>query len=612
MQPVGQLDALRVLDIHTVATKFSLGSHASQEALLVDHPPRVVVGNLTGECLKYLTGTANLRAIYFSFAVDDEGLAQLAALRNLQIRTLVLRDVTAAGMSRLPYLRRLETLVIEGASVGSHGLQYLAYLPNLRWLQLRDVQAAEGGWQALGELPQLQKLSLAGSPIDDAGLKNLAGLKRLEKLSLRSGSVNDQNVVHLAGLTTLRELDLRDTLVTADALDKLKNLVHLEQLGFQSPLDDDAVRCLKDLPRLRQLLGPNNGFSEFYLTDAGVAEFAKLRVLRGMTVHDAIVGAELKGVDVRPGDGTITNVGLACLWDAPAIGSVTVSGREITDAGLRWGPQMSGWSSIRLISPRPLSEVITRTLDVGAGSATFGDRSLSLRAYGGIGPRSFTLSHSGLECQLEVLRHLPKIERLKLTEHLHQESTACDWDHLRFVPALQDFEMSTGLYIDAIGLSRLGEMENLRRLICNLSDNVTAEDFAPLGGLKNLGYLELHSVGLNADYMRVLGQLTNLQELRVFETAANVSEALGVEHLTELGRLKTLQLHRVTDEDMPSLGKIEGLTWISLKNHKISDEGFEHLKNLPALKYLAVDVGMTTERLEGLAARFPGVRVRTN
>ena len=93
MRSVAELSALKVLDIHQVNPKLTgarrtFGSDQVDGSNVRDLHRHVCSGNLASGCLQHLKEARNLRALHFTFAVDDDGLEHLAGFENLQIRTL--------------------------------------------------------------------------------------------------------------------------------------------------------------------------------------------------------------------------------------------------------------------------------------------------------------------------------------------------------------------------------------------------------------------------------------------------------------------------------------------------------------------------------------------
>ncbi|MHB8899397.1 MAG: leucine-rich repeat domain-containing protein [Thermoguttaceae bacterium] len=410
---------------------------------------------------------------------------------------------------------------------------------------------------------------------------------------------------YLARLSGLRTLDLRDTCVSAEALETLKDLAMLRELRFESPFDDEAIGCLRQMDRLLRLEGPVSHRPEFYLSDAGVAELAKLRCVSSATLYDAAAGAHLSGIDLTKDGEALSDAGLAPLWASKTLQSVRVHGRGITVASVPWDRRIS--QNVYLVTQRPLAEMIKESLD-RVSFVEIQSQRLKLQSLGGPGPQSLTVSYETDECPLEMLRYFSGIRRLEVRSH-HKQDGQCNWDNLRFVAGVEGFSMPLGLRegprLDSIGLRRIGDMTNLRTLTCRLSNDIAADDSAALRNLKSLQYLELECDALTPDFMRTLGQLTDLRQLQVTQSNVNRDEPLGLKYLVDLQRLRTLKLSGLADADMPFLARLRSLQSISVMDHQISDGGFGRLVGLTQLRYLGVGAGISPERLEAIGTLLP-------
>ena len=544
LRPVGRLRALEALDIHRVATRFVFGSRARDAKFSLGPLPRAIKGRLTAKCLPHLIDTPELRELFFSFPVDDEGLLYLGRCRHLRLKTLLLRDVTAVGMSQLPAFRDLETLVIEECDLSEEGLRNLAGLPNLF------------------------------------------------------------------------ELRLCGDAVSSDVLPQLKTLPRLSELTLDADFDDKAVSCLLEMKSLTQLRRSRGG-CRFYLTDAGLADLARLKVVRNADVFDAKAGAGLKGIDVGQRAGVITNEGLTQLWATQYLKNVTLTGEAITDIGPLPGSKTRRMDLFKLVSPRPLSELITHTLETGAKAVTFGPHTLTFRGHKTCYPVHLSFSYTGEAYPLEVLQYAPTVTEVFFAPDRERETAECNWDDLRFAPGLRWFKMSlhraSKLRIDPIGLRRLGEMKGLTQLTCQLSDEVTAEDLAVLGGLQELRQVVLTGSHFDSECLRPLGQLPELQELRIIQPQPQDRGALGVSQLSQLKKLQFIELHGATKEDMHALARITSLREVILKDHQISDEDLGVLTQLPQLQSLRPGGSMSRDRSRNLHKVFSSrVRISGN
>lgn len=138
---------------------------------------------------------------------------------ELAVRAAMPQDVLAQPMSSLTRL--------DAANLGIRRLRGIEQLSELRWLDLSRNPLL--GIAELGSNTKLIRLSLAHTAVST--LTGLAGLPDLEDLDL-SGS-NVVSVDAVAGLPALRSLDLGQCIVKQ--LDPLARLTKLESLTLGSP-----------------------------------------------------------------------------------------------------------------------------------------------------------------------------------------------------------------------------------------------------------------------------------------------------------------------------------------------------------------------------------------
>lgn len=82
-------------------------------------------------------------------------------------------------------------------SIGDDGIAELAGLKNLVELNLAYCQITDRGLQAVGQMEHLRTLSLPGTKVTDAGLSHLKGLKQLRVLHLMDTRVTNSAVNEL-------------------------------------------------------------------------------------------------------------------------------------------------------------------------------------------------------------------------------------------------------------------------------------------------------------------------------------------------------------------------------------------------------------------------------
>ena len=166
------------------------------------------------ELLACVTGLHHLRNLWLKvkFTDDDVGFLKslttlelldlsgtrlsdqrLTDLRNLvHLKHLMLprsRDITDAGLANLAALTELETLHLDGTGVRGEGLKHLQRMKKLKELYLENTRLDDNGLAIIGSLRSLTWLELAGTEVTDAGLPKLDGLSHLGWLGVRDTKV---------------------------------------------------------------------------------------------------------------------------------------------------------------------------------------------------------------------------------------------------------------------------------------------------------------------------------------------------------------------------------------------------------------------------------------
>jgi hypothetical protein len=207
---------------------------------------------LTEKGLRYLARMPQLCELTLGGQVSDRGLEALAQLRDLRVFKMFWQgNITDNGIANLRFCDQLEEVDLLGCNTGDRAIAALTGKPKLRRFQTGRNVSDDGlsllqqfpafkTWHA--EEPKYGLMSFSAEPtnllIDGPftrkGLNDLRGLDGLSGLSF------------FWHTSRLRGDDLQ-------CLDGLSNLVFL---GCQDKLcDDDAMRHIAALPKLRMLMG---------------------------------------------------------------------------------------------------------------------------------------------------------------------------------------------------------------------------------------------------------------------------------------------------------------------------------------------------------------------
>lgn len=266
---------------------------------------------LTDEGLQHLARMPQLRELIVGGQITDRGLEALSHLRELRVFQMTWQGkITDGGITNLTFCDQLEDVNLLGSNTGDGAIAALAGKPKLRrfstgrnvtdnGVALLQQFPAFKMWQ--GEEPVFGLMSfgaeptnlLLDGPFTGKGLSNLRGLDGLVGLSF------------FWHTSRLRGDDLQ-------SLDCLSNLVYL---GCQDELcDDDAMRHIGALPKLRMLMGQGA-----VATDAGFRALSRSKTIEYFWGREC---PNFKGP------------GFVALSKMPALKGLAVSCKFVDDASL--------------------------------------------------------------------------------------------------------------------------------------------------------------------------------------------------------------------------------------------------------------------------------------
>lgn len=285
---------------------------------------------LTDKGLQYLGRMPQLRELTMGGQITDRGLEALAHLRELRVfRMYWQAKITDQGIANLGFCDHLEEVDLLGCNTGDGAIAALGGKPNLRQFKTGRNVTDDGlallhqfpafkTWQ--GEEPEFGLMSfsieptnlLIDGPFTQKGLNSLRGLDGLAGLSF------------FWHTSRLRGDDLQD-------LEGLSNLVYL---GCQDHLcDDDAMRHIATLPKLRMLMGQGA-----VATDEGFKHFSRSQTI------EYFWGRECPN---------LTGPGFVSLSRMPALKGLAVSCKFVDDAALA---SLADFPALRELMPMDVSD----------------------------------------------------------------------------------------------------------------------------------------------------------------------------------------------------------------------------------------------------------------
>ncbi len=291
--------------------------------------------------------------------IEDQHLAQLAKLKQLQSLDLTNTKITDVGLPSLSGLTELIGLALTSTTVTTVGLQSLKPLPNLEVLDLLNTSADDRTAELLCDFPHLRKLRLGNTRLTEAGVRRLA-LRPLPWYWLRLANLPTVTDAILTDLRAQRELfflDLGQTSVTDAAFEAFVR--EHPRLGMTLATDDSEapdlrvarrvlaaggevvlltapsqpslplvvsvepqaprVRRIEDLPKEPfRILDIDLRLAGAKATDEALAEVGRLEMLGYFHAADAVIS-----------DGTVTEI------TAPKLVSLHFAGTPLSSSAVR-------------------------------------------------------------------------------------------------------------------------------------------------------------------------------------------------------------------------------------------------------------------------------------
>lgn len=223
--------------------------------------------------------------------MNDDHMAMLPRLRQLQWLEVENSGVTDAGLAHLTRNRMLTDLSLSGTKITDEGLKSLVRLPRLNRLWLNGLRISGEGIRTLYSAKRLTRLGISNTPLPKGTLQmlNPIGLKHLE---IRNSRIGEEELAAIGELQSLETLDLSNNPFLGPGLHHLAKLESLVELNL-------SRTAVTDLDALRLMEFPES-LKKIDLTRARVSESVAegLRATRGgwtiLTEPRVEIGADSK------------------------------------------------------------------------------------------------------------------------------------------------------------------------------------------------------------------------------------------------------------------------------------------------------------------------------
>lgn len=220
-------------------------------------------GKLTDADFIQIGRLVHLKSLDLNNCLNDERLARLTDLAELEYLQTNLAQITDDGIKPLARLKNLRNLKFfhPGPSFTGAGLAHLAELPHLQQLTVAGSLAFnDEGMAAVAKLTRLQEFRSWHAGWTQEGVKKLKALPELRSLNLGQrltykppACPTDETIGILAELKSLEALQLSEARLTFAALQQLKQLPALKKLTLEGidVSNADVERLRKELPQVK-------------------------------------------------------------------------------------------------------------------------------------------------------------------------------------------------------------------------------------------------------------------------------------------------------------------------------------------------------------------------
>ncbi len=474
---------------------------------------------IKGGGLKYLVGNKNLKDLHVDiWQINDD------ALRALRKAGMLHALFESCVVDRRPERDDEVRSLVLADGVTDAGLEELVGLPAIQSLSLWGPNVTDRSMAILGKMPTLRELGMRGARITDAGLKEIAHLKDLEVLLIDDAPITDEGLKVIGGFKSLKTLYLKSPHIKGEGFRHLAGLP-LQELWLLRSITDNSLRVLRETGQLHCLSEARDSIRQHVRLDK-----------------------EIYSLDLsyQP----ITAAGLKELKDLPNLRILRLSGARIKGEEF---VNLSGVPSLEFVE-----------FDVGMVT----DEALrTLRQHDMI--HLLAAEARGPDEPLKSVRAMRLAQQPITDEGLKV---------LRMIDSLTELDLS-GTSVSDAGVKDLKEMPALEKL--NLHDTrVTNQGLASLLENKKLKRIDLSA------------KLVDDETLNLFH---------------KIGRLELLSNTRCERGEQPSSKNVIG---IALNNTAVTDEGLKLLKAYPKLAFINVRNSRVTDAgVAELLRTFPKLRV---
>jgi len=220
---------------------------------------------------------------YRNQPVGDDKILSLIEQADLTAIDLTGTFVTEAGVKQLRDARPKVTVKWNAFEKDREFAEWALKHETTLAIMAGSKKALLESEKQLPEWPfQVVEVSFTGTETHDEDLERMAPLQGVNRVVLRGRKLTDAALAHLAGYRQLTHLQMSDTNITGSGFVHLAGMdrLHSIQTGYGTPITDEGLQTLPELPNLRRVL-----FTTDKMQGPGLAEFQRFPKLANIRLH---------------------------------------------------------------------------------------------------------------------------------------------------------------------------------------------------------------------------------------------------------------------------------------------------------------------------------------
>lgn len=533
---------------------------------------------LTADDLKSFAKLSRLVDVNFrDVELNDQLVASLARLWQLQILTLACRSITTVDITPLNQLPNLRYLTLEGAAVDDGVAAMASRLTKVIAFTAMHSRLSDASLSHFADMPQLQLLSIVYSPLVKPDLSVLSELSHLSELHLAHTQISDACLLSASSLRHVRWLNLDGTAITDKAFEHVANMQGLQQLTVR---ETSTTKAGLEKLQSAQLLNTLD-LVDTRVNAAAIETLAGFKSLTELRVGESFTEDSVRELRQRLPNCNVKHVAESDMGSVAR--PISTNERDIAEWAIEKGAILDLVVRNQLELADTIEKLPTDAFQVAGMNfvkpfyLTDDDFVQLINA-----PSLNHLYFQDLELSDRVLAHLVAMPELAILNLRYDAAPPRGLEQLRRLPYLTDLTVG-GAMVGDEECKSIRTLDNVLRLTLS-ARRLTDKGLAVLGDMKQLEFVALTFAPVNGSGFVHFHKLPKLWCLFLAYTQTNDA---GLEHVAGLREL----------------------TWLNLDFTKVGDQGLVYLSNLTKLDRL--DLEGTNVTNSGLPALRPITSLRT-